>query len=64
MACAAALGSIEAILDEGRLENAQLLEDLFVKRDSVFVRHRVDDQCRKEQHHHDYRNRKLQERLP
>jgi 4-aminobutyrate aminotransferase-like enzyme len=32
MACAAALASLEAILDEGLLENAQRLEEFFLKR--------------------------------
>lgn len=32
MACAAALASIEALLDEGLLENARILEQFFVKR--------------------------------
>jgi 4-aminobutyrate aminotransferase-like enzyme len=42
MACAAALASLEAIQEEGLLENAQRLEDFFVKRlDQMQASHKI-----------------------
>jgi 4-aminobutyrate aminotransferase-like enzyme len=42
MACAAALASIEAIQEEGLLENAKRLEDYFVKRlDQMQASHKI-----------------------